>query len=465
MSTMQTADIGAERHSGTLQLQVILPFFMLISVLAVGIQSFIGNYLFMQSFSVLLFCSYLFLLLTRDTLFFSMAFLIIFNFFAVAISTLMIENGAYLIEIRKEGYCTGATTRFVAYAILFLNSAYLAYALLLVPAVRKLTADRSEKGGGKNVWAFAILLIYSLIALYLLLVTLRYGSPLFLGLNRVNYWNLVAPAGTRYIVSLIPQLNILLGTILLMDKPPIARKSILYLAGLGLLIQIFQGDKFSGLVLAAYFFFIPTLIQKFRTVNLKINYRFLFISITIASVFIGTTVLNYAKLGGSLEFAKWMFMDRVALQGQVWWAIDEGYTGLKPVSYVLKHILGFGAADYERGLYHLMAVISPSDVFLAYFTGGGSFTGGFPAIFTVSFGYELGAFFTMIIGLVCGAVLVLLLEVIERRDLFTLFFAVKLFFATYFSVSMGSVDLMFTFKYLFFLLICLFFRYFTLRIN
>lgn len=87
------------------------------------------------------------------------------------------------------------------------------------------------------------------------------------------------------------------------------------------------------------------------------------------------------------------FYRALALQGDVWWAVDKqvlaGYNGFNQLAIELNGLFDNNLAQ-DTGIYYLMKLIMPEQRYNSYIWGNATLTAGYPAINIAIFGY-LGA--------------------------------------------------------------------------
>jgi hypothetical protein len=444
------------KQSNAAKLVATLVFLLIIVLVQTAMSYVYGPSLFHAIVSVVIITIALYLILTLDTQYFLISFLLLFGSLSVTVSCLIIEAGAYMIEVQEQGYITGATTRYALYALIFHLGAYILYALfrrgnnLLSPSIE-------FKPNPKIIIGFYILLLS--IVVVLLGIIIVYGSPLTLGMNRTRYWKSVAPPGTMYLNSFLPQLSLVSGIFLTQIRQIPYRKVVYYIFSLTLLTQILQGEKFSGLVLSSYFFLLPTLFFRYRLSNLIVTTSLLFKSLLLITVAMIIVLINYALLLGDPLLALILIGNRISLQGQVWWATDR-LIGIDftSINFIVHQTLGFGASEYNRGLNYLTNLIAPS-ISHFYFDSGSRFTAGYPSILLLGTGYLYGVPLVLLSGGLMGGVFYILNLVIARKKVLFTIIGLKLFFAMYLAFSMGDLYLIFSLKFIIFIIFSVLFFY------
>jgi|GEM_PF-2221793 len=387
--------------------------------------------------------------------FFQAAFLSLFAHTTASMSCAVIELGAYLSEVNDYGVPTGATLRLCLLLLVFFLGSTIAFDAfpLSTPRVRN-----GKRGYPVSLKAIILLGQASLVG-YLLVVTYRYGSPLVLGMNRYEYWGTVAPAGSQYVASLVPQMSFLLGlTYAKSSHDQKAFRSSVMLAYLGALVAlILQGDKFSLLLQTTFFFFVPTIIlsenvsRRLLSVN---GWKLAALGMALTVGFFALILFNLSSIYGGWEAGLEELKGRVALQGQVWWAADLRLINWYPLELVdlLKALFGIGENGLS-GLSYLAAQILPPDTFHLYETKGVPLTMGFPGIALTAGGWVFGSVIVFACGLSMGLSVRILCFGITSSNMLVAIASVKIFVATHLAFTAGQVELLFSMKFLLFLML------------
>lgn len=383
-----------------------------------------------------------------DFNFFSLYFLFVFAFLFMSFSIILIENGSYMIEVGKLGYLTGSNIKFIFFIQSFTLICYGTFCKLRYSRFYfKKTTDQTTNDFFLKIYY----ILYIVLLLVIASIIVKYGNPLSLGITRSKYWTSVAPPILKYLTSILPQLLIIDGiTIAIYRKTKWKHLSRVLLV-LNISLQILQGERFSRLFLSAYFLLLPYV----YIISLKTNYRIpLKYIITSFIIFISLMILvlvNYIIVLGNYGEAIAMFVNRLSLQGQVWWA-TEILSSSEPngFNFIIKHVLGVGAIEKERGLNYLMFLIAP-EVASRYYDSGSIFTGGYPAIIIYGFGSYLGFLVNLLCGFFLGVVLHILVFPIKINNIMVSILCFKIFFSAYLAYVMGEVYLFPSFKTLIFL--------------
>jgi len=409
------------------------------------------NYLF-AVLGCLAFILLVLLFIVQDFMFFVLAFYFLYGLSLSIMSNLIIESGAYMIEIQEQGFVTGSTLRQAFFSSLFIIGIYVVYLLnrhsLRFDKLRKLKISLWF-----HITFFAVLTV---LLLYSFWIILRYGSPLWLNIDRFKYWTLIAPDSTRYIVSLIPQLNALNGIIFVYGSFLVRKLSLSFFL-LSIIIIALHGEKYSGLMMASYLFLLPTLLlfaQNNRKLSIYVSFKVLVKIGLVITVFLSLVLFHYSNSYGGIEPAIKHFMDRIALQGQIWWAIDLyhlKYTPL-PLETWFSNMFGLVGIEPIVGLDYLMYLIAPLDLVEHYLKYGVKFTMGYPAMLFIMSGWVFGALLQPIFGAFVGIVLVLLGKTIGQKDVFSYIFILKIYIAVITAFLMGQMQYITSAKIIIFIL-------------
>ncbi|NVD37015.1 hypothetical protein [Marinobacter lutaoensis] len=285
--------------------------------------------------------------------------------FALVSGALIEATGVFLIEIRETAQLTGAAARNALLASFFLVMTYASYKLFLRIIPARLPRFQIAEG-----LVTRLLLTTAFLApLYIACVLIIFGSPLFMGMDRFNYFTHIAPPGYTWVYGNIPMLGFVVA--LSAYKGSIRyRTSVVWLVAV-IITYIFAGEKFSGIFLLLFFFLLPHFIISAPVVKTK--------HILIGAVLILALALvvfiNYTLVYGSAE----IFMARLALQGQMNYVIDMISGSARSIEEIVRNFLGLNVEDRERGIVYFMNLVAPGSLVDQMTEYGATFTAPFSA--------------------------------------------------------------------------------------
>lgn len=363
--------------------------------------------------------------------------------FALLSGALIEATGAYLIEVQETAQLTGAAARNAFLAAFFLLATYAAHKLFL-----RIIPNRLPKIHVAENIATQILLVIAFAApLYIAAVLMIYGSPLFMGMDRFKYFTDVAPAGYLWFYGNIPLLGFVVA--LAAYKGFIRHRTSLAWLTLTIFIYVMAGEKFSKIFLLGFFFLLPF----FIIVNPAIKVKHIFIGSIAIIVMVAVVLLNYTLIYGSAD----IFMARLALQGQMNYALDKISSAAQPLNSIISHFFGFGAHETDRGLPYLMYQTAPSGIVDVRLEYGATFTAPFPSNISYFFGSHSSPIFIIILSLITGSASALVNKAAASMNMILSGLALKTFLLIYVSIMMGDMDLLFGTKALLHLLFIIFY--------
>lgn len=341
--------------------------------------------------------------------YFFLLFFLLFEHTWIALSSLYIENGIYLISIYKTSYFNGATLRLVA--ILSVFYFFTVWGLVSNKkgkqyTLKNIILENNECSGcNKDLWLNVMLFV----DIYCLIDALISGNIITNPeVTRGNYISMFSTLPfVHYFDMLINGFAFVAGMIL-WDSLKIndirrRNKAILFLLG-SIIYRFLMGFSTSGNIPSMIAFAIPILTQmKLKKIKIKKTVK-LSICILIGIILL-LKLFDLSKNTGlyssviSTESAIGKFIYRaLALQGEVWWGTDEKYSAVSTVDFsqISKEISSFLFSDrkYDAGIYYLMGQLGHP------FTAGDQYTlnCGYPAILTAIFGFSIWIFLIAALG-------------------------------------------------------------------
>lgn len=338
----------------------------------------------------------------------------------------------FLIEINKFPELTGSAARNSFMGIFFITVVYASHFFTL-----NLSRIYFSKFKTIDIYANKIFINFSLFSIVFMVFTfILYGSPLTHRIDRAIYFANVVPPGFFYIYKLIPFFGLVFS--LAVFKKVIEKKTAKICLIIFMIVLVFCGEKFSNIFLLLFFYFVPVLSMSLEGVKAKhlIN-GLLFIGLLSIIVF-----LNYTLIRGDAI----ILIARLALQGQMNYAIDAIAASGQNINVIIKSFIGFNSSLYDSGISFLMFLIAPDDLVERYLSSGVRFTAPFPANFSYFFGRGFMPFFVLPLGIFVGFVGANFYKAIISKNFILTMVLAKYFILVYVAVMMGEIWLIFSFK-------------------
>lgn len=354
---------------------------------------------------------------------------------AVASNFLIEYTSPYIVEIQERAVPTGGAARNAFLTGFFLFSTFIFFKLLIkiIPSHLK----RAKKIENKLI-KLIVLLGFVFLA-YMIFVIGKYGSPLLMGADRFSYWLNIAPPGYRYISSLVPTFAFGISYALEIGllRQSLARGWLIA----AFVLLILGGEKFSGLIITVFFYYLPY----FFLSNKRIPARFFAIGVMLFIAVVSLILINYYLIFGSVFFD--VFRDRLALQGQMLYAIDRiSITSANRLDASLAHFFGYGNPGEFSGIKYLMYLIAPHSLVDRYIENGVTFTAPFPANLSYFFGFYVSPIFALFMGLIVGTTGAALYVSLKERAFLLSLVSLKTFFYIYLAILMGEAYMLFDWK-------------------
>ncbi len=415
--------------------------FLIWSLTIIGLESYFFNFTFL-----FLWCFFVISLILQKKSSSSLNLMYIWAFSTALISCFIVEFGAYLSEIRIFGALSNATVKigFPSMILLYISINFCDWLTKNIQPQKRLPKFYQDIATG------AILMFSITAVLALMVVIIVYGTPNSHNVDRFYYWENIAPSWGRYLQYNLTQLAFILGVLFVNSN----RKYIYALLLLfSLVIQFLGGEKFTGPFLSILFFFTPYLVMSKRNLLIRIlTPRNLIILSLVFFSFTYIIYLSYLAIYGNNIAATKSFVERIALQSQVWWALDQHSELLNSdlsFDWLATNFFGFGK-DSEHdvfGMYYIMKVIAPDDVFQRFFSNSVRFTMGTPVNYNFFFGYLLAPVICIFGGLLMGFSAWVLRVAIDLNDLFYSFIAIKFYYLVILISTMSDVQYLISLKF------------------
>ncbi len=383
----------------------------------------------------------------KNSSFGSMSLIFFWSFTITGITLFFCEFGTYYPESQLATFLTGATARNLILCFFILYAAYFSFSVL----ERKVTLS----GGipdALNYFIKRFVILYSVTALIVLLgIFIVYGTPNQYQVDRFYYWENIAPSWGKYIQFLLIQFSLFIGLFYAQSK------SKLYLAIIffSIMTQVFTGEKFTGPFLSLVMFFIPVIVLDNKNLfGIIFKLKSLVLLITFCIVFYIIILSSYESIRGAENGTIFLF-SRIALQSQMWWAIDN-FSNLyesATLPSILTHFIGFADSDADTGMYYLMKVITPSATFNRFYEQNITFTMASPTNLIYFFSYPFAVIIALLLGTITGSIFWVVKNAIVLNDLVMIFLSLKLYYLIIRVLTMGEVFLLFNWKFLVYTLV------------
>ncbi|WP_443190918.1 DUF6418 domain-containing protein [Pseudomonas indica] len=433
---------------------LILCFFAFAGTMVIG-----GGYFLWGVVAFLSFLTLGLFLFFRSQLFFWLVLPFSFPHFFSVVSSVYLETGAYIAEQEAWSYATGGAVRLVSYLWALFFSAYLVFFFLKSAFgcgnIKEPTSWRLKFSNG-------VFILVILLLLFLYLGLFLYGSPVFQGVQRFEYWAEHPMPLLHSVLQYGFQLSFLIGVIQVFCSEK-RRFSVLCVL-LFVFVNILYGEKFTGIFLVMVYFFCGIYIAKISRGEggFHLTASRFSAMVAIASGMFSLVYFHYTYIhavdGGAFRF---IFDRAFSLQGHTWWGIDalvsSGYPsqGIGPIFA--------GREDEVKGIYSLMEVIAPKSIYDSYVARGVSFTMGFPAILIFSVGYSWAFVLCVFFGAILGVVFFVLVGLVRGFNVVGIFLAVKVVLILSHALNMGGLYLLFDTRFAFYFLLMLIFFFVSRR--
>jgi len=365
-----------------------------------GAASALGEHSLASSIASLLLFYLLVLLLIGAKPNFAISIPIVFGFAWLAASVLYLEIGTLAPEIQQETNANGSTSRLVALLAVFLLSVF-----STLPSRQRAPSARFQRLE-KSIFVF-----YCLLIITWTINGLVFGFPLFSSQQRFFYWV------DHPLSSILPKTLALAGYFFLFVgwRLGIQRLQNLsfvystrawtYVLTLTIIFGILYSNK-------ASFFMVITLhlisgyLLAISSICGKANIaKFLPIGRTALAfgLILGLVALSYRFIHNypTSELAQQIFRRLLAMQGQLWWAVDN--VGSTTTGNVTDMIVKKSESE-PHGIFIMMKEVMPLEAFEFYFKNGVPLTGGFPASLVFYFSFYVSIILSSLLGGLIGLI-------------------------------------------------------------
>ncbi len=336
--------------------------------------------------------------------------------FVTVVVSLILEYGVFLNEVQVWTVASGLPVKASINVFLTITGAQIviAFSEKNIIGVRPYFSELNRKFS-----SFARLsAIFGI--LILCYMAFAYGSPLFHGVHRQDYWFGYAPSWGSTVVYALIQLCFVFGVSYAYWG---RRSDVVFLISV-LLILVVMGVRFTGLVSALLLFATPIALLNIDRIKLVSARALLYYIALAALISFGLWIgfESYSEVGRAERI-----VSRVALQPQMWWALDQlSGLELKRFDEIIKSYFGIADDARDVGVYYLMYLVAPYGIVERYFETGSSFTSAGIFNNVYFFGYIVGLFVNFFWGAVLGLGFMTMLAALRARDLILTIVAFRL---------------------------------------
>lgn len=245
----------------------------------------------------------------------------------ISASGLLIESGEYVSEQSRDGYVTGGTLRYLPYGMAALGAS--------VWMFRRMTRDCETRGGSSTAGLIdggrdpVMRLIGGLgigVLAMVTLVILRSGNAYSLGLDRVTYRAAVMTGIKGVAYGYMMQWCVFWGMLQGCSSSGLRRLGWIGLAWQSAL-QFLSGERYSGLYSAALLFGLgaySSIRSRFVTaIDRQHWWKGVLVGVIVVGALAASIVFNYRFNERTDVVYTESMMQRLVLDGHVWWGIDQ----------------------------------------------------------------------------------------------------------------------------------------------
>ncbi|KQN90928.1 hypothetical protein ASE95_11620 [Sphingomonas sp. Leaf231] len=237
------------------------------------------------------------------------------------ISGAAIEGGAFMIETNITGRATGAFTRLLLiYLLFFLTATFVVEAAW--PRLKQLFRDAPTRWQpqGKVIW-IGLLVVLGAATVYLVRLGINNGFPLISHIDRFVFLHKIdSPIYSAWLTNR-PVLVPFIGALACI--PGYRLRGVLILVWL-LALSVLFGEKFTSLLMILSIFSIPVGLVHIANDRSIPTGAIGGISLAIVVTTVPAVLIAYGALT-NFDHAVQRYSDRVALQGQLWYVVDDKY--------------------------------------------------------------------------------------------------------------------------------------------
>jgi Family of unknown function (DUF6418) len=391
----------------------------------------------------------------RGTPYIYAQFLNLYVFSTVFISLSVLEYGFYITESLNYSFLNGATFFFLFFIIIFFLLLRVFIDLFSSFNFSRLKQNQVSLSQ-KKIYSVLVLIFVQFLLLILYVNLMLSPIPILSdSVNRLNFWDhaympfLASVLGERSIPLIIA-----LGCVFnfFNDKAfGFLKKTTLLTFISYLFYLIMLGHKFSPIMLALFFFSLPSMMLKRPTIKSLLYYSSAGFLIGILYVVYSYSMINtgiVSEYGGALGGALYRAF---ILQGHVFWNTFNQFYSLRSDSW--QNLTWLINNDFD-GLMLSMYIVSP-DLAEQYLLSGVRFTAAYPS-FLLSTPLVFAAIFFITTLFLYAFILVRTAKLAKSCSVVRLFIYIFLLYFFHFGFTMGDFRFLFSAKFLLSLIFLIF---------
>jgi len=340
-------------------------------------------------------------------------FYAIYYFLGMMVSSIIITSGALMIEINEFGTPNGIfwiLLIFFMISLIFGNVGFKC-GMFMTRHVNVHINKKQER--------FFISIFLGVVVSFCFYVLIKYSGPIFLEIDRVQFWNNVVPEYLKFLHSLLSQTYILFCFLLLFkrDRFQDFYAKILFII-LIIIIVLLLGEKFSAFILLLNALLV---IRAGDVKPIVLNVRILLNWILVILFISALISLHYADKEDGFGFV------RVALQGQLLWSVlnDSFKVLLQNDSFVCF----FECGQFSDARDFISYKYLPFPKYDYYQNTGTNLSGFMPAVQIMIFGLIAALLLHSLVSFLLGFFSGVLVKLINSENIFYAFILFKILFS------------------------------------
>lgn len=419
-----------------------------------------SNLIFIMLANFIFFGLFLYFFSNKKYIFF-LSIPFIFAHVITSLSSLYLDFGAYMPEVRQYSEIRASTSRLIFFVSAFLYSITLGYGLF-----SRLSFKYRISCYFRQVKTDTVVLLISVPILIVLAFSLTiWGSPLGIGIQRFEYWSSHSFPLLRNVLYQGFFIAFLIGILYVRLR---YKKLMIFIIFLFCIINILYGEKFTGIFLTLMYFFIGYLFS-YQVVGVNKFYIFKFKVILLSLLFLLLMLMIVYYQYKYIHHVSGSIPDYIlarifSMQAQVWWAIDNEVFNYGNVVNIDSMLYKSNCGDYT-GLYYLMSVIASEDIVNSYCQRGVSFTMGYPAILIYNFGYLYALVINAILGVFVGMTFCFIIPALKSNNVISIFLCFKIIIIETHAFNMGDLNNVFEVKFIIYILLVFFLNLFHGKVS
>lgn len=382
-------------------------------------------------------------LVKLEPLVFVLSFLYFLGQFGAMTGGVLIEGGAYVSEQARQGFATGSTLRLALYWLFFIAVATLLF--------RRLGDRWGLRTGARaphlsGAWRWAIYALALAVLGVVVAGLVINGAPLIERTDRFSYWRGNAVPFLQPVHNQLSTVVFLLGIAFAFTRRRQERLFVLALVASSLVYFVLQGEKFTALVHVGFGFVLPVAALALARPGAGISLvRLAMAGIAAMAVLTSLILFQYVTVFDA-DAPVDRLVQRIALQGHVWWGVDErvaaGMLPVPPSTQRLREAVALidpRPAEHDVGMTLLMRTVAPEDLVQRYRRQGIRFTMGYPAIGLYLLGPAGVLALQVVAALLFVAVALYLVRSVTRARIVHAVVAYKLSYEVYAPFATGDL--------------------------